>query len=179
MPYNLRVFVKSTDTIVTIAYKFLGDRNKAWVLDHYNGFGGRNLRRGDVVLVPLTDLPLTPEGRSEARRATAYAKTEGGGSTRRLQTQVDAELPALIRDVRTGRYALAVARGNGFLASTKLSKLQLGIIHRQLLEAYTALGVLGRAAESCTEWQRNDPDANLDPNFISPKVLAACQRTKK
>src|SRR5262249_27121474 len=49
VPYNLPVIVGGTDTIVTIAYKFMGDMNKAWVLDHYNGFKGRKLARGDVV----------------------------------------------------------------------------------------------------------------------------------
>src|SRR5262245_32607319 len=59
VPYNLRVIVGEGEQITQVAFRHLGDMNKAWMLDRYNGLDGRKLASGDAVLVPLTDLPLT------------------------------------------------------------------------------------------------------------------------
>jgi LysM repeat protein len=176
VPYNLRVIATPADTIVTIAYKYLGDRNKAWVLDHYNGLKGRQLQRGDVVLVPLLDLKLTPDGQRAARVAAGLSRSEGAGSTRETQLRVRDELPALVADIKSGRYIDAVTRGNRFLASGQLSKPTLARVHRQMLEAYVALGAMGLATAACSAWRKADPSARLDPVLTSPKIIAACAR---
>ncbi len=176
LPYNLRVVTTSADTIVTIAYEFLGDRNKAWVLDHYNGFKGHKLGRGDVVLVPLTDLKLTDAGRKAATEAAGLACSEGAGETRQRQLNVRDELPALIADVKSARYVDAVTRGNRFLSSGELGKPTLAAVHRQLLEAYVALGATGLATAACTAWRKAAPHGHLDPILLSPKLIAACER---
>jgi hypothetical protein len=175
VPYNLRVIVAPTDTIVSIAYKYLGDMNKAWVLDHYNGLHGRKLQRGDVVLVPLTDLPLTPTGQAAAVAAAGAGCGEAAGVTRAVQLQVRDELPALVADVKGGRYVDAVSRGNRFLASGELSHRTLAVVERQLLEAYVALGATGLATAACNAWRKVEPDAKLDAVMVSPKIIAACQ----
>jgi phage tail protein X len=179
VPYNLPVIVAGSDTIVSIAYKYMGNVNKAWVLDYYNGFKGRALQRGDVVLVPLTDLTLTEGGRKSAAEATRSTSSESFGETRHVQVKVNSELPALIADVRAGRYVEAVRRGNGFLASGSLTTPQLARIHRQLLEAYVALEVAGLASAACVEWRKNDPAAKLDPVQLSPKIIQACERATR
>ena len=176
VPYNLPVVTGGGDTIVTIAFEFLGDMNKAWVLDHYNGLKGKRLARGDVVLVPMTDLPLTSEGRSTAQAAAGSACSQSAGDTRSAQRKVEAELPALIADVRNGRYVDAVTRGTRFLASGSLAKPQLAAVHRQLLEAYAALDAAGLATASCNAWRENDPEHVVDPVTMSPKLVLACER---
>jgi hypothetical protein len=70
----------------------------------------------------------------------------------------------------------AVARGVKLLASGELSDVELGRIHRQLLEAYVALDAVGQAVESCTKWRKYDRSARLDPVFLSPKIMDACAR---
>jgi len=175
VPYNLTLILGSGDNIVNIAFKFIGNKEKAWVLDYYNGFKGKKLERGDVVLVPLTDLELTPEGKRAASAASAQT-SEPAGDTRQMQRRVHAELPALIADVRGGRYADAVTRGNRFLALAELTTAQLAGIHRQLLEAYVALDAPGLATASCNAWRKHDSQARLDANLLSPKIIAACQR---
>jgi hypothetical protein len=178
VPYNLRVVTTNSDTIVTLAYKFLGDKKKAWTLDHYNGLKGKALRDGDVILIPLSDLPLSDAGKSAARKAALALRTEAEAQKRASQLGVQNEIPALIADVRNGRYADAVTRGNKFLSAGDLSKPQLAIIHRHLLEAYVALGATGLATAACTEWRKNDERANLDEVSLSPKIIAACGRSK-
>ena len=179
VPYNLPVIVTSADTIVTISFKFLGDQNKAWVLDHYNGFKGRRLGRGDVVLVPVTDLALTATGRKAAAEAASMSCSEAGGDTRQVQLRVSAELPNLIAEVRGGRYVDAARRAHRFLASGTLTIPQRARIHRQLLEVYVALDAPGLATASCVEWLKLDPDARLDPVQLSPKLIMACRRGGK
>jgi LysM repeat protein len=176
IPYNLPVVVSGGDTIVTIAKSYLGDMNKAWVLDHYNGLKGRTLARGEVVLVPLNDLPLTEAGREAARGAAGAVCSQAAGETRQVQRKVSAELPALIADVKSGRYVDAVARGTRFLASGSLTSPQLATVYRQLLEAYAALDASGLATASCDAWREHDRGAALDPVMLSPKLLAACER---
>ena len=178
VPYNLRVIVKSNEALPALAYKYLGDMKKAWELDHYNGLDGRRLERGDVVLVPITDLALTQEGLETASNAAQVRCSEGAGKTRETQLRVRTELPALISDVKSGRYAEAVSRGNRFLASGDLSKRTLATVHRQLLEAYVALDAIGLATAECIQWRENDPNARLDPILLSPKIIAVCERSE-
>jgi hypothetical protein len=176
VPFHLRVVVRGTESVPTIAYRYLGNLTKAWELDHYNGLGGRTLQRGEVVLVPLTDLTLTDEGRAAAASATGTLCSEAGGAERATQLRVQAELPALLADVRGGRYVEAIRRGNAFLSAGALSSPTLAAVNRQLLEAYVAVGATGLAAAACADWQAHDPMARLDPIRLSPKILDACAR---
>jgi hypothetical protein len=176
IPYNLTVIVSEADTIVNLAYKYLGNTDHAWTLTHYNQLKKTEIRRGDVLLVPLTELALTDEGKRAAAAAASSTGGEAKGRTRAEQQRVEVELPALLADIRQGRYVEAVRRGNRFLASGSLTKRQLSVVHRQLLEAYAALEAPGLAASACSSWRKLDPEAKLDPVMISPKILAACRR---
>ena len=177
VPYNLRVLVAgSNETLVTIAFKYYGDMNKAWVLDRYNALNGRKIEPNDVVLVPLSDLPLSELGRKAAQEAAGNTCSEAMGNVRDAQRKVSQEIPALIADVKGGRYVDAASRGNRFLASGALTEPEQAIVNRQLLEAYVALDAPGLATQACTEWRKRDKHAALDPVELSPKILAACAR---
>jgi LysM repeat protein len=177
IPYNLTIIAGQRDSLTTIAYEFLGNTNKAWELDHYNGLDGKPIQHGDVVLVPVTDLALSETGKRAAAAAEGSRCSILSGTTREGQLAVRAELPALIADVKSGRYVEAVRRGNRFLSSGELGTQTLAQVHRQLLEAYVALDALGLASEACTEWRRLGRVEKLDPAWYSPKILAACHRS--
>src|SRR6478736_3011867 len=137
VPYNLRVLVQgSNETVVTIAFKYYGDMNKAWVLDRYNGFNGHKIQPHDVVLVPLAELPLTELGKKAAQDPAGNAGWEALGGVRDAQRGICQESPAWIADVKGGRYVDAAARGSRFLASTAFTENEQAIVNRQLLEAY-------------------------------------------
>lgn len=178
IPYNLRVIVRPGDTLVGVAMKFMGNTEKAWILAHYNKLEGNNLEPGSVMLVPLTDLPLTEAGRKAAMRDAGYVCSEAAGAMLRTQRRVGQEIPLLIADVRAGRYVDAVARGSRFIATGALTEPQLAVVHRQLLEAYVALDATGLAQAACEEWKKRDAKAKLDPNELSPKLLRACAANK-
>jgi hypothetical protein len=175
VPYNLRIIVTIPDTLPQVAYRYLGDAKKAWMLEQYNGMKGIELARGEVVFVPLTDLPLTEEGRKEAALAASTDCSQSHGETRSGQRKVQSELPLLISDVRGGRYVDALRRGTAFLSLSELSTPELAVVHRQLLEAYVALGATGLASAACDAWRKADPTAVLDPDWLSPKIIAACE----
>jgi hypothetical protein len=179
IPYNLSLVVAADETVVSVAQKYLGDRNKAWMLTRYNGLKKGTLDRGMVLLIPLTDIALSEEGK---RLATDYKAMEADAVSieqRREQKRVAGEIPALIADVRAGRYVDAVARANRFIATKALTQPQQAIIYRQLLEAYVALDAQGLAAAACGEWRTADPAVTIDPVLLSPKLLAACKQSTK
>ena len=176
VPFNLRVLPDTGDTLITIAYRFYGDMNRAWVLDRYNLLNGRKLQPGDVVLVPLTELPLSDAGKQAARASAGAVCSQAQGETRSVQKKVAQEIPALLADIRSGRYVDAVARGTRFLASAELSEPQVALVQRQLLEAYVALEAPGLATAACAEWLKRSPGVTLSPVDISPKILAVCGR---
>ncbi|MGO8995361.1 MAG: LysM domain-containing protein [Polyangiaceae bacterium] len=178
VPAVVSVIAGDNDSDMTIAGRYLGDVNKAWIVDAYNFRKTGPFRRGEVVLVALPDLTLTVRGKAEARDALDRERTEGQGGRHDVQRHADSELPALLADVRGGRYVDAVARGNRALALGELTRPQLATIHRALLDAYVALDAPGLAAGACAAWRANDPTAHLEPgppDLVSPKIRAACK----
>jgi hypothetical protein len=174
IPYNLRFVAEGGENILDVAERFLGDKKHAWMLAGYNGIQNVLLEPGQLILIPLTDLTLTAAGQQAARGA--LEGWGGIGSERRAeQAAASAELPALLADVRSGRYTEAVARGVALLVGSALTTPQRAAVQRQLLEAYAALGAPGRAADACREWRRAAPRARIDPLEMSPKLVAACQ----
>jgi hypothetical protein len=146
------------------------------VYDQYNHLKGQPVRRGDVILFPLTNLPLTEAARAEAVAADATTRSQAAGLAREAQRKVESEMPVLLGDIRGGRYVDAVTRGGKLLALGDLTRPQLALIHRQLTEAYAALDAPGLAAASCAAWRENDAKVRLDPVMLSPKIMAACSR---
>ncbi len=181
-----------------IAARYLGNANRYWELNAYNfrkNDGSKKadeVTHGEVVLVPLFDLALTEEGKRAARKSGQRVSSEGGGEAHEAQKRGEVEIPPLLADVHGGRYVDAVARGNRLLGSGDLTRAQLAVIHRALLESYVALDAWGAAVGACTAWRtaleshtREDgtkdgragaaaPRWELDPRTVSPKIRAAC-----
>lgn len=174
VPYNLRYVASRGDTTQALAYRFLGRRDEAWVIAAYNQLERAQLRQGEVILIPLTELALTEEGKSAAVRAGALVRSQARGQARDAQRLAKQEIPRLVADVRHGRYVEAIRKGASLLARAGLSQPQQAVVQRQLTEAYVALDAVGLAATSCAAWRRADPTAVLDPIELSPKIMQAC-----
>jgi LysM repeat protein len=161
------------ETVNSIAQRFWANGARGWELNTYNRREDVLVRRGEAVLVPMPGLRLTEAGRAEAR-AAAERDGASGGMALEQQRKADAELPQLLADVRYGRYAEAVARGNRLLGGGALTHPQLAVVHRALLEAYVAIDAHAPAAAACAAWRSNEPNGVLDPVRVSPKIRAAC-----
>lgn len=174
VPYNLRYVVGAGDSLLTIAYRFLGDRDKAWMLDKFNHLKQEPVRRGEVILVPLSEIALTDAGKAEARAAEELVRGESAGTAREAQRRADAEIPLLLADVRTGKFVDAIGRGSRLLGAGELTRPQIASIYKALTEAYVALDAIGAAETACSAWRDADALAALDPVELSPKILRAC-----
>ena len=164
------------DTSATIAARYWGDSNRGWELNAFNGRREAPLQRGEIVLVYLAGLELSDAGRAEALESKDRSASVTDTARLDVQRRADAELPKLADDLRAGHYVEAVARGNRVIGSGALTRPELAIVHRSLLEAYVALSADSQAAAACASWRANDPSARLDPTLTSPKVRAACAR---
>jgi LysM repeat protein len=173
MPAIVTYIAGDGETINSIAARFWGDMFRGWELNRYNHREGVAVKRGEIVLVPMTGLKLTEAGRSEARLA-AERDGASGGMALEQQRKADADLPQLLADVRYGRYAEAIARGNRLLGGPTLTHPQLAMVHRALLEAYVAIDARAAAAAACTAWKSNEPNPVLDPVRVSPKIREVC-----
>ncbi len=161
------------ETVNSIAQRFWADPYRGWELNPYNRRDGVPVRRGEVVLIPMLGLRLTEAGKDEARAAAERDGASGGMPFER-QRRADSELPQLWADVRYGRYAEAVARGNALLGGGALTHPQLASVYQGLLEAYVALDARSAASVACAAWRANESRPLLDPVRVSPKIRAAC-----
>jgi hypothetical protein len=174
IPFNLRYVVKRGDSTPTIAYRFLEKRDDAYLLDRYNDLNGDAVEPGDVILVPLANLELTDEGKRAAREGLGYVVSEGQGDDRDAQDAATLSIPELEQLVRKGEWIAAIAKGNTLLGSGRLTDPEIARIERQLVEAYVAMNADALAEDACRTYRKADPDAELDPIELSPKILHAC-----
>jgi hypothetical protein len=177
VPYPLRYVVVDGDTAASIAYQFLEARDDALVVDRFNQLRGESPRPGDVLLLPIASLRLTDAGREAARASIELLRAEDAGDARDLQARAAEQIPAMQAELRRGEWIAAVARANALLGDESTSDDQVAALQRGLLEAYAALGATSLAAVACADWRRADPDAELDPIDMSPKLLRACAET--
>lgn len=174
LPYNLSWVATGEESLATLAYRFLGGTGRAWALTQYNDLEKRQIERGEVLLLPLTDLPLTAEGKRAARRAAEELDEQTKGDVLQQQTASRSGVTELASDVRTGRYVSAVARGSQLLVDGELSAPLEAHVHRLLLESYVALDAQGSARAACSAFRKLENDFEFDPVRTSPKVIGIC-----
>lgn len=176
IPYVLRHFAAQDETIFDLAQRYLGDKMLAWRLVVFNDLKGNDIHRGDVVLVPLDDLKLTPKGEQEA---AIDRQIEISGAPRDRQKKIDEQLPELHRLVVDGRWVEAVALGERLRGVGDATRSQLAKIGKRLTFAYVALDAPGAAADACKLYLENAHVVHLEPETTSPKVRAVCAAPAK
>jgi phage tail protein X len=176
VPYPLRHLVAPGETLGTIAKLYLPDSPAS--LKRLRQFNpGARIERGRVVIVPLSDLRLAGEGRTEA--SEAFIRAAGGGAAKQAQDEVEASLPELIRQVEEARFAEAVAMGNRLLGAQSLTSTQAVTIQKELGVAYVALERGDLAEASFRSALALQPNLELDTVRTSPRVLDAFNRAKQ
>jgi len=176
VPYPLRHVVAPGETLAKIAKLYMGDDSQALRrLRRFNA--GARIERGRVVLVPLFDLRLAGEGRSEA--SGAFAQAAGSGASREVQQEVESMLPDLIKHVQRGRFEEAVSLGNRMLGTRRLTSSQTVTIQKELAVAYVALERADLAETSFRTALALQPNLELDSVRTSPRVLEVFNRAKQ
>lgn len=176
VPYPLRHVVAPGETLAKIAKAYMSDSPVSLRrLKQFNP--GARIERGKVVLVPLFDLRLAGEGRSEA--SAAFSQASGGGEAKEAQDEIETSLPELIRQVREAEFAEAVALGNRLLGVRSLTSTQAVTIQKELGVAYVALDRGDLAQASFRAALALQPNLELDTVRTSPRVLEAFNRAKQ
>jgi len=167
VPYPLRHVSGQNQTLRHVAKGYFGDNDGLTTLRRFNGLKGIRLQRGQILLVPLSDLKLSEEGRAIAQ---AQGAQPPGGEVRELQARINDKLPALRAHVRGGRYTDAVAMANRLIGGGNLTGNQIVTIERELGTALVALGREDLARRAFAAMFKQQPDVELDLARTSPKV---------
>jgi len=176
IPYPLRHVVSPGETLTKIAKLYMPDSPVS--LKRIRQFNaGARIERGQVVLVPLFDLRLAGEGRTEA--SEAFTLAAGGGATKAAQDEVESSLPELIEQVQNAKFAEAVSLGNRLLGTQSLTSTQVVTIQKELAVAYVALERTDLAEASFRVALAMQPNLELDTVRTSPRVLEAFNRAKQ
>ncbi len=178
IPYPLRHVAAQNENVLRIAKNYYGRGvEHARRLRRFNNLRRNRLERGQLLLVPLSDLILSEEGRRIVEEETGVAPA--AGEVRQLQARIEEDLPRLAEHLRRGRYAEAVALGNRLLGTDVLTGNQIVTIQRELGTAYVALGREDLAVEAFRAALARQPDLELDSVRTSPRVMRAFQRAKE
>jgi LysM repeat protein len=176
IPYPLRHVVSPGETLTKLAKMYMPDSPVS--LKRIRQFNaGARIERGQVVLVPLLDLRLAGEGRTEA--SEAFTLAAGGGATKAAQDEVESSLPELIEQVQNAKFAEAVSLGNRLLGTQSLTSTQVVTIQKELAVAYVALERTDLAEASFRVALAMQPNLELDTVRTSPRVLEAFNRAKQ
>lgn len=177
IPYPLRVVVTQNDTLRKVTKTFFHNPAAMITIRKFNQGARPHFLRGEILLVPIADLTLSPTGRKLADAQTGLPDT--GGELRRKQAEIDAKLPELREHVRRGHYADAVALGNQLIGGGDLTGSQVESVQRELGIAFVALGRDDLAQAAFRAWLGQQPDAEFDSVRTSPKVLRVFEDARK
>lgn len=180
VPYPLRYTSGAHDPVRQAARELLdGSTKTVAMLRRFNGLSSKSMRmgRGDVLLVPLSNLLLSEQGRKQAQ-AQGHELGEAAAARERQLAAHD-ELPTLRKHVQQGRYVEAVALANQLLGAGQLTGNQLVTIQRELGTALIALDREDLAIEAFKALLTHQPDVELGLGDTSPRVLAVLDRAKR
>jgi len=169
IPYQLLYVLAPDESIRTVAKTYLDERFSVQWLQAYNFRKKKKWKRGDALLVPLTNVEFT----AEQKRLVDEARKEGQPTGEDRQAQVDAvERIAAMRDAFvTGRYVEVVAVGQHLLGAAVLTSPQKIGVYQYLAFAHVAFGQREEALEAFGLALEIQPEMELSPITTSPKIL--------
>jgi hypothetical protein len=178
IPYPLRYVSASHDPVRQAARDFYdGSQKTMAMLRRFNTLRGGRMNRGDILLLPMSTLVLSEQGRKLAQeqgRALAQA-----ADAHDKQLLVHDELPTLHEHVQRGRYVEAVALANRLIGMGHLSGNQVVSIERELGTALVALDREDLALEAFKALLERQPDMELSLADTSPRVLHVLDGAKR
>lgn len=171
IPYPLRHVAEQGDTMTDLASLYYGDSDRSRLLRRFNDVRTNGLTRGQMILVPLAGLLLSPQGRRIFEELLGGSL--GDGSVREVQSRIDSEIPELRVHISSGRYLEALTLGNQLLGIGTLTESQSTAIHRELAIVYVAMGREDLAVNAFRSALSGQQDLTLDPTLNSPTILRA------
>lgn len=178
VPYPLRYVSSAHDPVRQAARDFFDGSNKAIaMIRRFNAIKTARSVRGEVLLLPLSNLVLSEQGRQHA--AAQGKGLAQAGQARDKQVAAHEALPTLRQHVLEGRYVEAVALANQLLGWGELTGNQLVTIQRELGTALIALDRDDLAFEAFKSLLEQQPDVELGLGDTSPRVLKVLDRARR
>jgi hypothetical protein len=177
IPHPLRVN-GGHDPVRQAAKDFYDGSQKAMQsIRRFNGLKAGRLGRSAILLVPVSNLVLSAQGKKLAQTQGLTCALEGGARDRQLQ--VNDDLPRLREHVQRGRYVEAVSMANRLLGMGQLTGNQVVTIERELGTALIALDREDLATEAFKVMLEKQPDVELGLGDTSPRVLHVLEAAKQ
>lgn len=177
IPHPLRVS-GGHDPIRQAAKDFYDGSQKAMQsIRRFNGLKVGRVGRSSILLVPVSNLVLSPQGKKLAQSQGLACALEGDARDRQLQ--VNEDLPRLREHVQRGRYVEAVSMANRLLGMGQLTGNQVVTIERELGTALIALDREDLATEAFKIMLEKQPDVELGLGDTSPRVLHVLEAAKQ
>ncbi len=178
VPYPLRYFGSAHDPVRQAAKDYYdGSAKTVLMIRRFNAMKPSRVGRGDILLLPLSDLVLSAKGKKVVADAGLLPKEHG--DVRDKQLHIHEELPSLHEHVVRGRYVEAVAMANRLIGVGDLTGNQIVTIQRELGTALIALERDDLALEAFKTMLEKQPDAEFGIGTTSPKVLRVLEEAKK
>jgi phage tail protein X len=177
IPHPLRV--TGGHDPVRQAAKDFGDGSQKTMqnIRRFNGLKSGRVGRSAILLVPVSNLVLSPQGKKLAQSQGLTCALEG--EAREKQIQVNEDLPRLREHVQRGRYVEAVSLANRLLGMGQLTGNQVVTIERELGTALIALDREDLATEAFKVMLEKQPDVELGLGDTSPRVLHVLEAAKQ
>lgn len=177
IPYPLRHVAEQGQNVRAVAKIYFDEPRGLRHLRRFNSIRSNRLQRGQILLIPLSNLRLSEQGRriAEAQRALPEAR----GDVRAKQDATNKRLPELRDLVRKGEYTAAIGLANFLLGEGDLTGNQIVTIQRELGTTLVALAKPDMAQAAFTAALLQQPDMELDMARTSPKVLAIFERAQR
>jgi hypothetical protein len=177
IPHPLRV-TGGHDPVKQAAKDFFDGSQKAvQSIRRFNGLKAGRVSRSTILLVPVSNLTLSAQGKKLAQQQGMACAVEG--EAREKQLQVNEELPRLREHVQRGRYVEAVSLANRLLGTGQLTGNQVVSIERELGTALIALDREDLATEAFKVMLEKQPDVELGLGDTSPRVLHVLEAAKQ
>lgn len=175
VPYPLRYVASQTESLVEVARHFYSDPDAVTWLYQFNTIRGDRLERGQVILVPLRDLTFSAEGR---RLLGEESSTTQAREMRETQSRIDAELPKLLEQNRTGQYLEALSIAQRLIGTGALTERQELVVQEALGTTYIALERRDLAIAAFRRVLELNPRFSLEERRTSPRVLEALRAAR-
>jgi hypothetical protein len=178
VPYPLHYVSSAHDPIRQAARDFYDGSAKAIsLLRRFNAIKAARSARGEMLLLPLSNLVLSEGGRNHAQ-AQGRELAQAGLARDKQMTAQDA-LPTLRQHVLEGRYVEAVALANQLLGLGELTGNQIVTVQRELGTSLIALDREDLAFEAFKSLLEQQPDVELGLGDTSPRVLKILDRARR
>jgi len=171
IPVEIEYTVRRGDSLSSIAQTFYGEVDDFTLIALYNDIRDpANLEPGILLTLPIFDLTITgKKGRTETPAEPTKTSSRDTGSS---------FLEKGVQDYFRGRYVRAVIKLEKALSLGLEDEERTSKALRFLAYAYIALDERERAKESFRHVLRVDPTLELDPVYVSPKIIEVFREAK-